>query len=152
MRSVIFVCTANICRSPMAERLLKKLVEPDLQNWRIESAGTWASGGQPASTRAAQILEKRGVSLQDHRSKSVDQELLESFNLILVMEKGHKEALGVEFPDLAGRIYLLSEMAGKEQEIRDPMGGNTPDFEAAADEIETLLQAGLSRIRELASG
>jgi len=150
MRSVIFVCTANICRSPMAEGLLKKLLGPEIESWRIESAGTWAYSGQPASTRVMQVLEKRGVFLDDHRSRSVDEELLNSFNLILVMEKGHKEALVAEFPDLAGRIYLLSEMAGKEQEVRDPMGGDTPDFEAAADEIEHYLQTGLERIRELA--
>jgi protein-tyrosine phosphatase len=136
----------------MAEGLFKKQLGQEAANWRVESAGTWAPEGFPVSRRTDQLLQSRGVILRRSGARIVSRDLLSSFNLILVMEKGHKEALSVEFPELAGRIYLLSEMAGKEIEIADPMGGSQRDFEATADELEALLQAGMGRIRELADG
>lgn len=134
----------------MASGLLIRLLGVEAAQWRIESAGTWALDGQPPSRRSLQVLESRGVTLSGHRARTVSHSLLASFNLILVMESGHKEALSVEFPDLAGKIYLLSEMAGEEVDIADPMGGSLLDFEAAAAEMERLLSLGLERIRELA--
>ena len=153
MRSVLFVCTANICRSPMASEIFKHKVSK-LENpaeWRIESAGTWAADGNPAVQNAQLTLASLyKVDLSNHSSRVVSRKLLSSFNLILTMEKGHKEALQVEFPELAGRVYLLSEMVGEKREIHDPIGGTPFDFRDTARELDRILTEGFDKIRQLA--
>lgn len=151
MHSVLFVCTANICRSPMAAALLRAKVAAEAADWRIESAGTWALEGNPAASQAQLIMKERGQDIFAHSSRSVSRELLKSFNLILTMEHGHKEAMQIEFPEVSRRIFTLSEMIGQRFEIADPIGGSTADFQATADEIEELLTRGFERIRQLAS-
>jgi protein-tyrosine-phosphatase len=153
MPSVLFVCTANICRSPMASALFRHLLEsdPDGNEWRVESAGTWALEGRPAAEKSLQVLEKLGLDLRAHRSRSVDLPMLRSFDLILTMEAGHKEALCAEFPELAGRVFRLSEMAGLEYDIEDPFGGPLPDFEKTAAELQELLSKSMACVRRLAA-
>jgi protein-tyrosine-phosphatase len=153
MRSVLFVCTANICRSPMASEIFKhkvsKLDNP--ADWRIQSAGTWAAEGIPAVPNAQLTLASLyKIDLLNHSSRVVSRKLLSSFNLILTMEKGHKEALQVEFPELAGRVYLMSEMVEENREIRDPIGGTPFDFRDTARELDRILTEGFDKIRQLA--
>jgi protein-tyrosine phosphatase len=72
-------------------------------------------------------------------------------DLILVMTSGHREAIQAEFPAVAGRVHLLSQMAGRAYDIPDPYGGTPGDYDASADEIHGLIEAGMARIIELAS-
>ena len=149
MPSVLFVCTANICRSPMAMGLLRKKVE-GLPGWRIESAGTWTVIGQPAATGTKLVLERRGIDIQDHRSRPVSRDLLAHFNLILTMESGQKEALIVEFPEIAHKVHLVSEMIGAGYSIPDPMGGSSEDYEETAAEFERIIDQGIEKIIQFA--
>ena len=152
MPSVLFVCTANICRSPIASALMRSLVEQRQpgSDWRIESAGTWAQEGYPAAGKAQAILKEGSIDISDHRSRSVSGALLRDFDLILVMEQGHKEALQVEFPDTRNRVCLLSEMVGSVYDIRDPIGGSTEDFLETIRELNHLLAQGFDKIAQLA--
>ena len=152
MPSVLFVCTANICRSPIASALMRSLVDQRQlgSDWRIESAGTWTQEGYPAASKAQAILKEGGVDISDHRSRSVSGKLLRDFDLILVMEQGHREALQIEFPDIRERVYLLSELAGAVYDIRDPIGGSTEDFMETIREISHLLAQGFDKIVQLA--
>lgn len=148
MPAILFVCTANICRSPMASGLFKTMLDeaqiPGV--WRVESAGTWALEGEPAATGSQAVMSERGINISKHRAQNVSRELLQSFDLILTMESGHKESLRVEFPDLSGRIYLLSEMVNQKDDIDDPYGGTISEYEQAADEIEGYLNKGFDEI------
>lgn len=148
--SVLFVCTANINRSAIAEALFRKQLAKDSPNWKIGSAGTWARDGHPAARHVHTVMLQRGADVSLHRSRAVTSEILADYQLILVMEQNHKEALGIEFPEARGRIYLLSEMLTLERDVADPIGGPLVDFEATADEITHYLQDGFARIRELA--
>ena len=96
------------------------------------------------------MLEQKGIDIHDHRSKSVNLELLHSFNLILTMEGGQKEALQTEFPEVKNRIYLLSEMIGQRYDIQDPYIGTLDDYLNAMEEIERILNLGFNKIRSLA--
>ena len=150
MYSVLFVCTANVCRSPMAMGLLKAKVKSEKDTWRIESAGVWAMPGYPAAENTQLILSEIGVDLSGHASRPVSRELLAEFKLILTMESGHKEALKAAFPQFASRVYMLSEMIGKVDDLGDPIGRPLVDFRATAREIHQVLTQGFGRIRALA--
>ncbi|OGO25119.1 MAG: hypothetical protein A2W33_06660 [Chloroflexi bacterium RBG_16_52_11] len=151
MPSVLFVCSANICRSPMAMAIFQSQVEQEPEIWLVESAGTWAPEGAPASVRSQMLLAERGLDLSNHRSRRVSREIIGSFDLVLTMEDGHKEALQIEFPDLAERIYLLSEMVGLKYNIADPMVGSDEDFRLTEHAITQILKDGYETIVQLAS-
>jgi protein-tyrosine-phosphatase len=152
IHSILFVCAANICRSPMAMGLMTKQIARSSDEWRIESAGVWADVGYPAARNTLQVLENRGIDISNHRSRPVTLELIRDFNLILVMERNHKEAMRAAFPQFADRIFILSEMIGPETDIIDPIGGPLVDFEDTAQEIENMLSDGYPRILELVKG
>jgi len=118
--------------------------------WRIESAGTWSYEGQPVVENTRQVLEARGITITGFRSRTVHLDLLRQFNLILTMEAGHKEALEIEFPSIANRVYLLSEMVGEHNDIPDPIGQPIDEFEKLAGELEQMIDQGFERIQELA--
>ena len=151
MRSVLFVCAANICRSPMAMGLFSDQVLPDAGDWQIASAGVFAPVGYPAAQNTLAVLNQRGIDLSQHRSSQITREMMQTFNLILTMERGQKEALRIAFPKQAPKVYLLTEMIGEYWEIVDPIGGPLVDFEETAREIQHLLTAGYERICSLAA-
>jgi protein-tyrosine-phosphatase len=149
--SVLFVCTANRIRSVMAESILREMVaQNDPENeWRIGSAGTWAGDGLPPMPLAMKAMKAQGIDISGHRSRSVDTTPLDDYALILVMERGHKESLSWEFPELTNRIHLVSEMIGEEYDVGDPVSGGVQDHVHAADVIRQLLRNGYERIRDL---
>ncbi len=150
MPSVLFICTANQCRSPMAMMLFQRhLAQHGMASgWRVESAGTWAREGGPAARHTQTVMCDWGLDLSMHRSRCVSQALLMSFDLIVTMERGQQEALRIEFPTLADQIVLLSEMAGAAYDIPDPINGSPAEVRDVAREIDLLLQQGFDQIVE----
>ena len=111
MSRILCICTGNICRSPMAEVLLqRRLGQEGLTDWQVESAGTWAVDGHPASRHAVQVMADQGLDLMPHRSRAVTRRIIQGVDLVLAMTHNHVEALRLEFPDQAANIYLLSEI------------------------------------------
>lgn len=153
MNSVMFVCTANMCRSPMAQALFRSLVEQrgETNEWRIESAGVRASAGQPATENTQVVAAERGMDLSGHRSQLANRATLEPFSLVLVMEEAHRRQLREAAPELADRVYLLSEMVGQRSDVWDPAGSEIENYRAMADQIDGILRTGFEKIRELAN-
>jgi len=148
MPAVLFVCTANICRSPMAVGIFNKILEEKnpADEWRVESAGTWGLDREPAAAGSLAVMNNKGIDISEHRARSVNQELLQAFDLILTMESGQKESMRMEFPESSDRIFLLSEMVDQKQDVDDPYGGAFLEYEHAAEEIEEYLLDGFDTI------
>jgi len=151
MRSVLFVCTANVCRSPMAMIIFRDMVATSGAQWRVGSAGTWAIDGFSMAQKTDWVLKQMGHEPGNHKSMSVDRDLLASYNLILTMEQGHKEALKIEFPESANKVYLLSEMIGLSYDIPDPIGKSSQEFIDTYRELTQILRTGFEHIDRLAA-
>jgi len=151
MNSILFVCTANIFRSPMAMGLLRSMVEDSSDQWKIESSGVWDMGDQPAAFNTQLVLQERGIDLNYHASRTVTGTMLSEFNLVLVMEDNHKEVLKLAFTEYTDRIYLFSEMVGEIYNIVDPIGRSLAIFEETALEMERILTEGFEKISKLAA-
>jgi protein-tyrosine-phosphatase len=149
---VLFICTANICRSPMAQAILLDLLKKehlDSPDWQVESAGTWALDGKPASKNSELVMSRRGLDVRGHRSRTVTAEMIADSDLVLTMEAVHKEALQQEFPWAAGRIFLLTEMAGETESVDDPYGGPVKEYEKTARLLEEIIEKGMPQIIRL---
>jgi protein-tyrosine-phosphatase len=146
MNSVLFICSANICRSPLAMGLLCLMVKDISDQWKIESAGVWDMGEQQVASNTQLVLKERGIELNNHTSRTVTGTMLSEFNLVLVMEDIHKEVLKLAFPEYTDRIFMLSEMVGEIFDIVDPIGGALADFEETALEMERILTEGFEKI------
>jgi protein-tyrosine-phosphatase len=150
-RSVLFVCTANQCRSPMAEALLKSLAAQhgEADHWRIQSAGTWAEAGRPATQLSQAVMQRRGIDLSEHRARPIDAELLAGASAVLVMTRHHQEALQAEFPEARDKIHLISELVEQRFDIEDPYGGSQDEYELCASELQDILTDGYDRLVEM---
>jgi protein-tyrosine phosphatase len=151
MAHILIVCTANICRSPVGEALLRvRLQKRGLTQWTVSSAGTWALWLRGASQFSIDICEKMGLDITGHQSRMVNEMLLEQADLVLCMEVGHVEALQAEFTSQANKIYLLSEMVGKSYSVPDPYGESLTMYQQMGNELSMLIDNGLERIIKLA--
>jgi protein-tyrosine phosphatase len=125
----------------------QKLLEAGMTDgWTVASAAAWGRAGEPATENARQIAAENGLDLYSHRSQRVEGLDLNAFDLILVMQVGHQEGLRAEFPDLAERIYLLSEMSGPPYDVSDPAGESIERYRRTWAEIEGLIEAGFEEI------
>ena len=152
MRRILFVCTANRCRSPMAERLFKKILQSQGQSigaWQVTSAGVWTKDGILPDNKLIVTMDAFAIDISDHRSRMLDQTIIEDQDLVLVMEYHHHEALCFEFPDQSDMIFLVSEMIDKHFEISDPFSGPLIAYQQTAERLEEILNQGFERIVQL---
>ncbi|NTU63877.1 MAG: low molecular weight protein arginine phosphatase [Chloroflexi bacterium] len=149
---VLFICTANQCRSPMAEALLKSLAAQrgESDRWQVQSAGTWAEPGRPATQLSQAVMQRRGIDLAKHRSRRLDAQVLTEASIVLVMTRHHQEAIQVEFPEVQSKVYLLSQLVDRTFDIEDPYGGSLDDYELCATSLQDILTDGYDRLAELA--
>ncbi len=151
-RTILLVCTGNLCRSPMAAALLRRLLSEDesRRNWRVFSAGLWAADGESASMGAIAAMAERGIDITDHVSRRLTRPMVEEADLILGMTGAHVEAMRAAFPEARERIHLLAEMAGERHDVADPYGLSPATYRATATELERLIRKGYERIVALA--
>jgi protein-tyrosine-phosphatase len=152
MPSILIVCTANICRSPMAEALLhRKLEEEQVPgSWSVSSAGTWAAEGYPTSENGVRVMAERGLDTSQHRSRLVTEEMMRGADLVLTMTASHAESLRSEFPEYGYKVHRLTEMAAMPYDVADPYGGALAEYQRTAEELTYLIEKGFARIVALA--
>ncbi len=123
MPSVLFVCTGNLYRSQIAVETFHGLLlrDPLRQSWKVGSAGTWAREGAPMPCDAVEIARALGLNLAGRRARLFNRQMAEEYDLIVVMEQNHREALQTEFPFARHKIRLLTSLAqGAEYDLADP--------------------------------
>lgn len=136
MKTVLFVCTGNTCRSPMAACLFNAFCERQgNEKYRAVSAGLQAFPGEPASNGALRAMERRGLNLQEHRAQPVIEALVSNACLIVCMSEAHAYALRGRFPLYAERVRTFSAP------IPDPFGGDDAVYEQTAQTLETEVAA-----------
>ena len=153
MPSILFVCSANLYRSPLAAAFLRKNLEniPGGQDYIIDSAGTWAKTGAPILSTIIEEARRFSLNVGNHTSKQVTSEILAAHDLVLVMETGHKEALIVEFPQYEHKIFVLSEIVdGIPYSIPDPFSLEGKHDRNIVDEVQALIERGTGKILSLA--
>ncbi len=147
MGNILIVCTANICRSPVAAAILRdRLRQRGLAGWAVRSAGTWALAPRGASRYSIDVVSRYGLDISDHRSRMVEESFLREADLVLTMEDGHAEALRAEFSQQSHKVYMLTEMTGHTYNIADPYGGPLEEYEQMAAVLSEVIDGGLDRI------
>lgn len=148
--AVLFVCTANRIRSPLAEYLLLDLLDRragSVGPWRVESAGVWAQEGLPVLDAVYRVGLDYRFDLGSHRARAVSSLALEEFDLILTMERTHTATLVNEFPHLHSRILTLGEaLSGYAFDIVDPPGHTSRSIRATGRELAEILAWGFDRL------
>jgi protein-tyrosine-phosphatase len=151
---ILFVCTGNTCRSPMAADIARRAAaERGLTDIQVASAGTGAFDGAGASDGALLVSMEHGGDLSDHHSQPLTRELVESADVILAMGDRHLtrvEALGGE-----GKAWLLTDFAshgGSTHSVADPFGGELDAYRATYDELEREIGRALDRLLSRRAG
>ena len=145
---ILFVCSGNTCRSPLAEAIARRiLADSGKENVIVESAGTQAWQGAPASDESILIGVERNLDLSGHRSRRLTPQMVETADLVLVMSNEHLAQ--VREMDSTANVYLLAGYGSGEtgRTIADPFGGDLEDYRETADLLERELTAILDRIK-----
>jgi len=146
---LLFVCSGNTCRSPMAEIIAKAITAQHKYGFEVRSAGLMASTGAPASELAIEVAADHGLDLTEHGARQLTSSDLEWADLVLGMTYGHVDAIRRQVPSLRTLPttgFLAHDHPQAGLGIHDPFGGSAADYESVWSTLEEALEAMLHRL------
>lgn len=154
--TIVTVCTANICRSPMAEALLRHALkaQPEpLKSIKIVSAGVAARPGDRVSENSVVALKKVGLDIKAHVSQPLTKQLLDEAVAVFCMTESHRAMIQLTFDPVPRHVYLFREFMPRsaDKEIGDPYGGPLSEYEACRDEMVEAIPSLVEFLKELVS-
>ena len=144
IRHILVVCVGNICRSPMAEALLKSALRGQ-DEITVESAGLGALVGHPASAYAVELMEEMGEDISGHLARQIHPDMVNVADLVLVMEAGHRRSIDDADPTARGKVLRLGEWQDKD--IDDPYRQPKAAFASALEDIKTGVASWAEKIK-----
>ncbi|WP_416051298.1 low molecular weight phosphotyrosine protein phosphatase [Cupriavidus basilensis] len=144
IRSILVVCIGNTCRSPMAQGLLRHA----LPGCTVSSAGLAPLEGAAADPHTVRLLEEDGLDLSGHRARTVDEDMINGADLVLVMDTEQREALERQYPQARGKVYRLCEFM--HADVPDPYGCSQNMFRIVLGLIRQGVDSWSVRIRAIA--
>lgn len=147
MTRVLFVCTGNTCRSPMAEAILKSRNLPGIE---VKSAGVYAADGSAASENTRKVLAENGILFDSHQASLLNEALVNWTSYIITMTATHKAAVISMFPDAAGKTFTLKEFAigNSMSDIADPFGGPIEQYRHTYNEMNDMIIKMIQRLQK----
>ncbi|NLJ70806.1 MAG: low molecular weight protein arginine phosphatase [Clostridiaceae bacterium] len=136
---ILFVCTGNTCRSPMAAAIFNYYAERENKSWFAISAGLAAESGLPVTPEAKEALALLGINLEDHRSRQLDEKMMKDAKIVLTMTATQRDLLHIYYPDIAEKIFTIYEFIGTEKDITDPYGGSLETYQETAEMLTGVM-------------
>jgi protein-tyrosine phosphatase len=144
IRHILVVCVGNICRSPMAEALLRRELGGE-NGYTVASAGLGALVGHPASEHSVELMAAMDIDISDHQARQIHPDMVRDADLVLVMEAGHKRAIDDADPTARGKVHRLGEWEDKD--IHDPYRKPLAAYEDAVRDIVEGVASWAQKIR-----
>ena len=146
---IMFICTGNICRSAMAEGMLKqKLKENKIENVEVYSCGIYAEDGDYATYNALDAAKLYGADISNHRATNIRKSNIEEMNLILCATNSHKQSVLYMYPNLDGKVYTMKEYVDEQAlDIKDPWGYDLNVYYNCAEEINECLEKMIEKLK-----
>jgi protein-tyrosine phosphatase len=150
---IMFVCTGNTCRSPMAHGILRSMIQAEnISNVKIVSSGTGTLEGYPPTSNAVQASKNNGIDISDLYSQTITAEMVQAADLILALAYDHYLFIAQRYPDTDGRVFMLKAFPDKnpsrELSVEDPLGLDLEDYLDTHRELEAELKRAWPTIKQ----